>query len=74
MKDMKIVGKESLVQFLKEYRDSLQEVVDTYAETLEGFKWYKSEENDLRSKPPHREIAGAAVFDLSPKYHRDSCQ
>ena len=38
MRDMKIVGKESLVQFLKDYRDSLQEVVDTYAETLEGFK------------------------------------
>ena len=37
MKDMKIVGKESLVQFLKDYRDSLQEVVDTYAETLKGF-------------------------------------
>ena len=38
MKDMKIVGKESLVQFLKDYRDSLQEVVNTYDETLEGFK------------------------------------
>lgn len=37
IKDQKIIGKESLVEFLKEYRDSLQEVVDTYEETLSAF-------------------------------------
>ena len=34
MKDQKIIGKDELVDFLKEYRDGLQEYVDTLAESL----------------------------------------
>ena len=34
LKGKKIVGKDSVVQFLKDYRDSLQEMVDSYKETV----------------------------------------
>ena len=34
LKDKKIVGKDSVVQFLKDYRDSLQEMVDNYKEAV----------------------------------------
>lgn len=34
MKDQKIIGKDELVDFLKEYRDGLQEYVDTLVESL----------------------------------------
>lgn len=37
MKDQKIVGKDSIVEFLKDYRDTLQEMVDSYEETLKAF-------------------------------------
>lgn len=36
MKDQKIVGKDSVVEFLKSYRDSLQEIVDSYEETVKA--------------------------------------
>ena len=36
MKDQKIVGKDSVVEFLKSYRDSLQEMVDSYEETVKA--------------------------------------
>lgn len=38
MKDQKIVGKDELVQYLKDYRDSLKEYVDTMAESLEALQ------------------------------------
>lgn len=38
MKNQKIVGKDGLVEYLKNYRDSLQTMVDSYEETLEAFR------------------------------------
>ena len=34
IKDKKIVGKDSVVQYLKDYRDSLQEMVDNYKDVF----------------------------------------
>lgn len=36
IKNVPLVGKDELVKFLKEYRDNLNEMVDTYAEILKG--------------------------------------
>lgn len=38
MKNAPLVGKDDLVKYLKEYRDSLQTMVDTYEETLKSFQ------------------------------------
>lgn len=38
MKDKLIVGKDSLVDFLKSYRDSLRDMVDMYAEMASSFE------------------------------------
>lgn len=37
LKDQKNVGKDELVQYLKDYRDSIKEYVDNIAESLEAF-------------------------------------
>lgn len=37
-KNAPLVGKDDLVKFLKEYRDNLQTMVDTYEETLKSFQ------------------------------------
>lgn len=34
MKDQTIIGKDTFVEFLKSYRDTLQEMIDTYADMV----------------------------------------